>query len=180
MTPTLPIDAPAPIPTVSPYPNGIASFYYPGYTIETTSPTFDPTKPSKAWSRPLQPGENPASLFGPVGCFQGATYIADQLFMSKGDAAATNIAPAADVATPAQQEALAGSAYATQSIPIPARAPLPTESITEVMGQMVIINSAVAGPAIPQTPQQIADSAKLDTIIEMLKTVPGITVPTGI
>lgn len=165
----LPVDAPPPIPTVSPYPNGIASFYYPGYAIQATSQTFDSTKPSKSWSRPLQPGENPASLFGPVGYFQGTTYIPDQLFMTKQAAADTNIVPASAVATPAQQEALAGSVYMTQSVPIPARAPLATESVNPVMGMIIVTNSAVAGAAVPQTQQEMDNSQNIAECLKILR-----------
>ena len=83
MTPTLPIDAPAPIPTVSPYPMGIASFYYPGYTIETVSPYVRPRRmevtakflelPSPAWK-----GESELTV-RPCGILSGGIEISASL-----------------------------------------------------------------------------------------------------
>ena len=78
---------------------------------------------------------------------------------------ATNIVPAAEYATEAQKEALAGTVYGTQTIPIPARPPLATESIVQVVGIVVITNSSVAGPVTPQTPQQMSDSASIAQIL---------------
>ena len=68
----LPVDAPPPTPTVSPYPLGIASFQYPNYSNNVQAKEYDPTTPITAqfnvnsqkqpWGRTLQAGENPATF----------------------------------------------------------------------------------------------------------------------
>ena len=153
-TPTvLPVDAPPPIPSVSPYPEGIASFYYAGYGIVEAA-QYNPALPigqqvnlnlaSKNWQRPEQPGENQLSN-RTWNCIVNGVEIPAGVAQTIAQAAAANVFP--NGVPDSIIESLSGTPFFTlPAISIPTRPLLPTEKIAPGMpGMWIVTNSAVAG-----------------------------------
>lgn len=176
MSTVLPSDTPPPVPPTTPYPSGIASFYYPNDTVVHGEPynaavplQFNANEPMKNWSRTADPSENLAS-YKLSNCIsvQGVE-VPDGIALTIAGYQATNVAPP-DL-PPAILESLSGSAYFTQPAILRRTRPLlSTEAITPGLpGEFIVTNSAdpSATPPAPPTPgeqtmeQNVAECVKI-------------------
>jgi hypothetical protein len=118
---------------------------YPGVTTQPAGTTADTTQPAKTWSRPVQPGENPAS-FMLFGCWQNNSgawaFVPSGLALTLAQAAASNVPP------PGVLPAFGGSAVIyNASIPTPARNLLPNEVLQpQLMGPLLVVRTDITGP----------------------------------
>jgi len=168
----LSIDAPAPVPSVSPYPDGIATFYYPGYQLVPAQPynpavplaqQFNQNEPMQSWVRAQQPGENP-STYKTWNCIVNGVELPNGVARTIGQAATPNVAPSG--MPQSLIDSLANTPYFTQSaVQIPTRPLLPTEAIAPGMpGMWIVTNSADPSAPTPETPAQMSDDATLAAI----------------
>jgi hypothetical protein len=149
---------------------------YPNVTLQPAGTTADVTQPAKTWSRPVQPGENPAS-FMLFSCWQNNsgtwTFAPAGLALTLAQAAASNV-PTGIPAPPPNSPASATEMWDV-SIPPPARNLLPNEVLQpQLMGPPLVVRTDITGPG-PSAPDPI-EARELNGINEVLSylKLPGV------
>jgi len=115
------IDTPPAQPATSPYQLSVLDIY-PVVKAQPAGTIADTSQPSKMWSRPLQPGENPATfkLFDTWSNAGGTwSFVPQSLALTLGAAAAVNVS--AGLPQPGPNPTAAQSTIFTFSVPAPAR-----------------------------------------------------------